>query len=490
MSLKTAPEPGSASPALRARPWSLAARLTAWYAGSALVLLLAATGFLYWVLVANLDREDDQFLAHKIQIVRTVLKERADDLAALKQEAEWEGAGTQHGRVYVRILDEDGRTIIESPGMKDELGPDIFPKAIAVDAEPGGSREVHGRNGKSFQVLAAEAVSGNDGKLLRLIQVALDRTYEEDLLAGYRRSLWLILAIAVVVTSFAGYRIARHGLRPVVEIAETASRIRSTTLHERIDGWRLPAELSDLAATFNDMLDRLQDSFNRLSRFSADIAHELRTPVNNLRGEAEVALGKPRSADEYREVLGSCLEECARLTRMIDSLLFLARAESPRAELVTERVQVGQELAAVRDFYEAAAADAGITLTTKVEDGIEADVDRTLFQRALGNLVANSLAHTPPGGQIQLTACRVDGSIRVTVRDTGAGIPREHLPHVFDRFYRADDARSSRSGRVGLGLAIVKSIAALHRGSLEISSEVGRGTSVALLFPAKRPPVE
>src|SRR5262249_7366571 len=154
--------------------------------------------------------------------------------------------------------------------------------------------------------------------------------------------------------------------------AETTRRIRSTTLHERVELAGLPAELSVLAGTFNEMLDRLEESFTRLARFSADIAHELRTPVNNLRGEAEVALGKARAPEEYREVLGSCLEECGRLSRIIDSLLFLARAESPETQIAREWIDVGRELAVVRDFYEAAAGEAGVTLRLAAPQGIVA----------------------------------------------------------------------------------------------------------------------
>jgi two-component system heavy metal sensor histidine kinase CusS len=485
MSWKSAPEPNTpgAAPAPRAG-WSLASRLTAWYAGTAFLLILAATGFLYWVLVTNLEREDNQYLADKIRILRALLRDRPEDARALKQEAEWEWAVSQHAQFYVRILDESDQPIIETPAMSEYLPVDSFPAPAEIGAEPGSGTEVQGkRHGKSFQVLAARATAGGTGGRLRSIQVALDRTYEEDLLAGYRRSLWLVLGLALVACSVAGYQIARRGLTPVAEMTETARRIRSTTLHERMDLSGLPADLSVLAGTFNEMLDRLQDSFTRLSRFSADIAHELRTPVNNLRGEAEVALGKARSPEEYREVLGSCLEECGRLARLIDSLLFLARAESPRVELVKERVDVGRELAAVREFFDAAAADAGVSLSAKTDTNIDADLDRTLFQRAVGNLVANAIAHTPAGGNIQLSARQEGHQLRVEVADSGTGIPLEHLPHVFDRFYRGDAARSTDSGRVGLGLAIVKSIAALHRGSAEITSEVGHGTRVTLIFP-------
>jgi two-component system heavy metal sensor histidine kinase CusS len=232
------------------------------------------------------------------------------------------------------------------------------------------------------------------------------------------------------------------------------------------------------------MLDRLEESFGRLAAFSATIAHELRTPVNNLRGEAEVALGKPRSPQEYRDALGSCLEECGRLSRLIDGLLFLARAENPMTQVEKEPVDLGRELAAVRDFYEAAAAEAGVTLTAAAPGGLVAELNRPLFQRAVGNLVSNALAHTGPGGDVALSAAREDGWLRVEVADTGSGIDAVHLPRLFDRFYRADPTRSSASGGVGLGLAVVKAVAELHGGSVSLGSEVGRGTRVALLLPA------
>jgi two-component system heavy metal sensor histidine kinase CusS len=231
------------------------------------------------------------------------------------------------------------------------------------------------------------------------------------------------------------------------------------------------------------MLDRLEDSFQRLARFSSDIAHELRTPVNNLRGEAEVALQRTRSADEYREVLGSCLEECARLTGLIDNLLFLARAEHPESTIQRIELDVVRELHGLRDYYEAAATEAGIELHVAAAGSVHFRLDITLFQRAAGNLIANALVHTPRGGTVTLGVCLSENSLSVSVADTGAGIAPEHLPFVFDRFYRGDKARTSGGGRVGLGLAIVKSIMTLHQGTVQLESVLGKGTRVTLTFP-------
>jgi two-component system heavy metal sensor histidine kinase CusS len=477
MSSKTAPERG-------ARAWSLAARLTAWYAGSAFLLVLAATGFLYWVLISNLEREDDQFLADQIHYLRTLLRDRPDEFRALKKEAELEWASSEHIQVYKRILDEDGQILMETPGMHGLLPPDLFPHPAAINTQPGVGNEVEVPGKRSFRVLSALASHGRSNAPRYVIHVALDRTGEEELLAGYRLNLWLVLGLALVLCALAGYQIARRGLRPLREMAESARRIRSTTLNERLVLGGLPAELSLLAGTFNEMLDRLEESFSRLSRFSADIAHELRTPVNNLRGEVEVALGKPRSPEEYRDVLASSLDECGRLARLIDSLLFLARAESPQTEINREPVDVGRELEVVREFFEAAATDAGIQLTNAAPSGLIAELDRMLFQRAVSNLLANALAHTPAGGRVRMDARAGNGGLCIEVADTGSGIAKEHLTHVFDRFFRADGARSATSGRVGLGLAIVKSIATLHRGKVEITSELGRGTSVRVFFPS------
>jgi two-component system heavy metal sensor histidine kinase CusS len=287
-----------------------------------------------------------------------------------------------------------------------------------------------------------------------------------------------------VILPVVGYQIARHGIRPVEQMTNTARHISSTNLHERIlpDGY--PVELASLADTFNQMLDRLEESFGRISRFSADIAHDLRTPVNNIRGEAEVALARARSADEYRDVIGSCLEEAVRLSDLIGDLLFLARAESPLTHLHRETVNVAELLSGVREYYEASATDSGVSLTTMVDPKpVMAELDRTLVQRAVGNLVSNALAHTPPGGAVVLGTNADFSTIRIHVSDTGVGIPAEALPKVFDRFFRVDSSRSQGSGGTGLGLSIVQSIAQLHGGNVEISSQPGQGTRVTLRMP-------
>ncbi len=476
------------------RAWSLAARLTAWYIVSAFALIAISTIILYVSFVKNLDREHDQFLIDKIRVMRGLLRERPSDEVSLREEVEEDWAPRQFARIFVRILSREGRTLFESRGMEPDLPWSAFPAPVPTASAPHEALEISA-NGKPYRILSAMASVGRSGpgatttssvaaEPACILQVALETESINSLLSAYRQRLGIVLVIALVASALVGYRIAHRGFEPVHEIAGIAERIRSSTLHERIPTTGLPAELAALARTCNDMLDRLEASFQRLSRFSADIAHELRTPVNNLRGVSELALSKPRTDEEYQETLISCVEECDRITRIIQALLFLARADDPQTHIQPEQLDVAVELDTVREFYEAAAVDAGISLRIDCASGLKANLDRILFQRAVGNLISNALAYTPSGGVVTLLAHRDNGSVLVAVRDTGKGIPAEHLPHVFDRLYRADAARESTSGNLGLGLALVKSITALHKGTVEIRSEVGRGTQVSLQFPA------
>ncbi len=475
----------SSSPAPVSRLWrTLAFRLTAGYALAGLFLVTFAIVSLYLVLVSELEKSTDLFLADKVHVLCTMLRERPDDRDALREEVELESAARKYERFYIRLLDDRNTSLLMTPGMADQL--DLAQLASQTQSHPGRTIQMKGRDGQAFRVTSVSAPVGSPAAQTDTLQIAIDVSQKEALLARYRFWFWAILVAAFVIFPLVGYKIARHGIRPVEEMATTARHISSTNLRERILAEGYPFELASLARTFNQMLDRLEESFERISRFSADIAHDLRTPVNNIRGEAEVALVRARGVGEYRDVIESCLEEAVRLSDLIGDLLFLARAESPLSHLRRERVNVGELLGGVREYYEASAADGevSLTLTTTVAgEPVIAELDRTLLQRAVGNLVSNALAHTPPGGAVVLGTNVDFSTIRIEVSDTGVGIPAEALPRVFDRFFRVDSSRSQSSGGTGLGLAIVRSIALLHGGNVEISSQPGQGTRVTLHMP-------
>lgn len=469
------------------RLWrTLAFRLTAAYALAGLLLVLLAIASLYLLTVTEMETGTRLFIADKLNVLRTLLRERPNDWEALQEEIKLETAARRYEQFYICLLDERNQPLLVTPGMEKRL--DLAQLARQSGARPGRIFPMKGRNGRDFRVTTATAPVGSPPTKIDTIQIAIDVSQQEKFLRRYRLWFFSILLGTFVALPLIGYQIARRGIRPVEDMAATARRISSTNLRERIlpDGY--PFELASLAGTFNQMLDRLEDSFERISRFSADIAHDLRTPVNNIRGEAEVGLTRARTIAEYREVLESCLEESVRLSDLIGDLLFLARAESPLAHVRRESIDLVELLDAMREYYEASAAEAGVCLTTgRNGSPVIAAVDRTLMQRAVSNLVSNAVAHTPPGGSVVLAANVEDSAVRIEVSDSGIGIPSEALPKVFDRFFRLDSSRSQASGGTGLGLAIVQSIMLLHGGTVEIASKLGQGTTVTLHLPMAAP---
>jgi two-component system heavy metal sensor histidine kinase CusS len=316
---------------------------------------------------------------------------------------------------------------------------------------------------------AVVAVAG-----LRVL-VALGTEVHEHYLTELRRGLSLGALAATLLAVLAVGIAVRWGHAPIRRMSQTVRGITSEQLHVRLDPAAVPGELSALVASFNTMLDRLQASFERLSHFSADIAHELRTPVTNLMTQTQVALAKERPASAYREVLYTGLEELDRLRRMIGDMLFLAQAENPSHKLAREDVDLDAEVGAVFEFYEAWSEDAGVRLRFESEPGQSQRLraDRGMLQRALGNLVGNALRHTARGQTVTLRAMDEPQSLRIEVENPGPPIAPEHLAYLFDRFYRIDPARRRAGEGAGLGLAIVKAIAEAHGGAVGVSSEGG-----------------
>jgi len=448
---------------------------------------LVTAGILYVALERSLDIRDHALLASKVQVFRALLKQEARHRDVLASEVEHESTGGGM-RYYVRILDREGRLVIETPSMARLLPPSVFrsPPHVSTDSLDEIANYVHKR--EPYLLLTVEAPVGVEGNGdVRIVQAALDASPDLRLLTDYRRTLTIVLVLGLGFAVVAAGWLTRRSTQPLIEIARRTSEVTANRLGERIvvSGW--PAELVQVAVALNAMLDRLEDSFTRLSHFSGDLAHALRTPLGNLRGETEVALAQNRTQEEYKRVLASSIEEYERLSRMVDSLLFIARSDDPRALVERKPFDARKEIEDVQEFHQAIAAEQGVEVCSEGQASICGD--RMLFRRAVTNLVGNALQHTPAGGSVRIALRAAgDGSVQVSVSDTGLGIEPEHLPKIFDRFFRTERARASVPGGSGLGLAIVRSIMRLHGGSVVARSELGQGTTVALLFPASAGP--
>lgn len=466
------------------RRWSLALRLTVQMALAALLVVTIVGVVLHVALMDSLRKEQDQFLNNKLRVLQKQLTAQPRVLGDLKEEVEEDFAPHQFSQVYARVIDRNNRVLAESPTMDALLPADSFLAATDLNGAPLHGIDFRTPEGRQFRWIAGRTgTSDNDG----IIQVALDATAGGEMLARYRRQLVAMASAASIVCIILGYFISTWALRPLRAISATAARIQPTSLEERLDLRGLPTELYEVANRLNGMLDRLKLSFERLSQFSVDLAHELRTPLNNLLGLMETTLESDRSPPEYRETLASALEESVRLHRIIDGLLFIARSDDPRTQIRREKIAVRAELTRLTEMYQILASDRGVHLSLECDEEIEAELDKILLQRAIDNLIANAMRHTPPGGRVAIRAFSQAGTLQVDVRDTGTGIPAEQLPRVFDRLYRGDTSPQAAGRGLGLGLSIVRGIMSLHGGAAELHSAPGEGTSVSLKFPRYMP---
>jgi len=446
------------------------------------LLLACGLGVFYAIVVRHAFAEDNAVLADKLAALRADLHESGPNVFAEELKGR---QGGEHTAYWIRMLDSQGRTYAETPGMDRSLPPEIFPPPPASAKASAGRRNSelafrrpkdYRTGGKLFSLVTLNEESGSQPYTL---QVAQDRSSDERVERNFAVLFIIVLSGSVLASAFIATIATKRGLRPLQEMTQSLARIGPTHLKEQVTTGVWPRELKPLAIAFDDMLKRLDDSFTRLSQFSADLAHELRTPIANMIGETQVALTRDRTAAEYRETIESTVGECERLSRIVDNLLFVARADAAREPITRERFDARAAVEKIAAFYQTIADDHHVTITCSGEAQIYADPD--LFERALGNLLDNALRFTPQDGSIQITLSEHNADVEVAVSDNGCGIAPEHLPRVFDRFYRAESSRGSDGA--GLGLALVKSIVDLHGGSAKIQSEVGRGTTLTLSFP-------
>jgi two-component system, OmpR family, heavy metal sensor histidine kinase CusS len=458
------------------KPRSIASQLVLRFTLAAALLLCCGLTVFYFIVVRHAFEEDNVFLADKIFALRADLS-RPGGANALNEELKLP-RNTKNITYWVRVLDTHGAIVAETPFMNDLLPAGIFPKAQSAIPSIWSPHDFRTR-GRSFALVAnIEKV----GEQFYTIQVAQDRSADESFTREFGALLVIVLFFGILAAGVIAITVTKRGLRPLAEMTRSFKRVGPTHLNERVPPTGWPRELQPLALAFDDMLDRLEDSFTRLSQFSADIAHEIRTPVANIRGEAEVALTRPRTPEEYREVIESNVSECERLSGIIDNLLFLARAETAQGQIQRTSFDGRAEIAKIAAFYQTIAEEQQIVIACDGAGTIFADP--LLFVRAVSNLVENALRFTPAGGRIQISITTDENESRLSVSDTGCGIPQKHISRIFDRFYRVDPSRSA--GGAGLGLALVKSIAELHGGAATIKSTIDHGTVVTLSFPHQR----
>jgi heavy metal sensor kinase len=452
-------------------------RLTLYYTVVLLASLAVACAFLAYRLHSSILKQVDAILLDEVNEIQGFLRHEGE-FTDLKKFIHTQLDQRKEIKIDLRVVDLAGTPIAGTNRGREavfHLSPNTFDK-ISL-GQP------------LFETISALVpfrqvsflVPGSGGGQLVQIVTSLERL--RNTMRSFSRNTLILIPLSLILCGLGGWLMARRSLSPIQLIVQTTRRISAQNLEERLLTVQAGDEVDELVKTINDMLDRLNRSFMEIRRFSADAAHELRTPLCAMRGEAEVMLSKKRSAAEYEEALERFLGQFDRLNCLTGDLLLLARFEGEAQPLVSEVVELNGLLKDLLEFFIAVAQEKAIRLSGSTEGEVLVKGKKDLLQRVFFNLLDNALKYTPTGGAVSMEVEITSPWVRVDVRDTGEGIPPEDLPHVCDRFYRVDKSRSRQTGGSGLGLSISRRIVELHCGHIHIHSVPTQGTTVTVDLP-------
>lgn len=457
---------------------SLTVRLTALFTTVAAAVVMGLGIVFFRAADRHFEELDRMALQDKLQLIESILESSPTPSESRDRLAE---SLSHHHGLFALVENQGGAELFRTAGFQ----PPPLATAPGVDADSAKLQTWHDAQREYRGLGISIPLREGPGATLNAF-VALDTVHHST----FRDDLWRTLAIyaaaATALIGFLGWLAAHQGLAPLRAMRSRASVVSGTQIDERMPIEAVPIEMADLARELNRMLDRLQADFQRLSEFSSDLAHELRTPISNLLTQTQVALSSKRDPDTYRDILASNAEEFQRLARMIADMLFLAKTERGAALPNQERFPVGQEIKALFDFYDAVAEGKGVSLVLTGDAQIRGD--RLMFRRAMSNLLSNALRHTEPRGTVQVNIAATPASTVISVQNPGNDVDPASLPRLFDRFFRADSARSHPDNDgAGLGLSITRAIVEAHGGTVSVTSAGGL-TRFTMTFPAEQTP--
>ncbi|OLC94886.1 MAG: hypothetical protein DMG11_10795 [Acidobacteria bacterium] len=463
-------------------PLTLRTKLTLFYSITVSLLLTGFALLYYRVLSVGLDQALSDELSERATGLRGYLRFEEGMPVFIFDEGDPEEmsfvrTATRYFQVYEVT---SGMLLTQSPEVE-ALGVQYSLEDVTHFAEePPSFTDLHTDQG-TLRFRNEVIVDAFGGTYLFLVGAAVKPM--EDALRAFLRSLAWLIPTGVLLAAIASWWMAGKALQPVAALAGAAREIGLSRLDRRLPVRGTDDELDHLAREFNETLAQLEKAVGEMKQFTASISHELRTPLAVLRGEAEIALMQADTTEQYRRVLGSQLEEFEKLTRMINQLLTLARAESGEVEIAQDSVDLSAMTESLAEQLQPVAASKDVSLTWNCEKGAMVRGDASWIERIVLNLVDNAIKFTPSGGNVKVRVSRDTRNTALEVQDDGIGIPSEALPHIFERFYRADPSRSNRADGAGLGLSLVKWAIDQHRGSVQVDSTPGHGTHVTVQFP-------
>jgi heavy metal sensor kinase len=454
---------------------SVRARLTLWYVLVFGLLLVGFSTLIYVLLSRSLYDSFDHSVYNAAQATAAELASeigefngdaRAGALETLKE--------LQFSNIYTAIF-ADNHLLASNFPEGHHL---TVPEGAASDRVWFQRIEGFGEEGARMVVVPVKA-----GGQVLFVEVAEPLHNLVEQIEAIRRTFYVGLPVTLLIAGVGGFLLAKKSFSPVIEMSDQAKLIGATNLQQRLSVSNPRDELGRLADAFNELLSRLDRSFENMREFMADASHELRTPLAIIRGEADVALSQDRNESEYKETLAIIQDEAQRLSRIVDDMLALARADAGQHQLQVQEFYLNDLVEDACRAAQVLAASRGVALTPHLTEDITFCGDEDLLRRLLMNLLDNAIKYTPRGGSVSVKLESETERVKIIVSDTGIGIPAESVPYIFERFYRADKARSRADGGSGLGLAIARWVAEAHKGSIELTSDPGHGSRFTVSLP-------
>jgi heavy metal sensor kinase len=458
-------------------------KMTLWYVLTFMISALIICTFLYLGLRYRLLKEIDKFLLDETKEMERVLSREPKETYFLMR-FEDEVMARKYYPFFFQILDKEGKPLYVSKEFGDMEY--VANDRVLTNAKNGREtqEEIHspGRRG-TFRIITTPVYK--DGKLSEIIQLGTHLRFVRKNLVHFRNNILVALPIILVLGAMGGWVLARRSLSPIGYIASKTQSITSQNLSERLTQRRTGDEMDDLIRTINGMIGRLESSFKRMAEFTADASHELKTPICAMRGEAEVLLSKGRPAEEYQEGLAHFMEQFDHLDQMINNLILLSKFDSSRMELNMAPLRLDLLMKDLCNLFQVLAERKNIALEMGILEEVTVIGDKVRLQQLFTNLIDNAIKYTPEGS-IRVTVEKNQYVGLVKISDTGIGIPKDEQEKIFKRFYRIDKSRSRETGGVGLGLSIAEWIVHAHRGSIEVDSELNRGSTFTVYLPAQK----
>src|SRR5215472_17062097 len=458
-------------------PGSLRFRLTAWYAGVLAGILVLFSIATYAGVSHFLKRNLHESVAKDAQEIGSIVRENAN-------ERDERAIGREVGEHFSPESNERGIRVVSAEGVSlYGSGPSgVFPAwTNSMAHEDAYDMTNRAADGQEY-LIRSQAVVADSGKKY-FVQAAASLSRNEEILEQLLGVLALALLLATAIAVTGGVLLIRSSLRPLDNMAARAQKITSRSLHERMPVSATGDELQQLSISLNRMIERLEEAFHHISRFSADASHELRTPLTIMRGELETAVQNPKIDADVRETLGAVLEETVRLSKIVDQLLTMSRLDAGEAFLEVSRFDFSELVRTTVEHMRLLAEEKKLVLKVEAAEEVQVEGDQSRLQQVVVNLLDNAIMYTPNDGTIGVSMRGEGDKAVLTVADNGIGISQEGQAHIFERFYRTDKARSRELGGTGLGLSIVKSIGAAHGGRVSVESAEGRGSTFRFELP-------